>query len=133
RVPHVELDPECLPAGDEATADHEQGLDQTERDDQRGEQPELVAVVGTDRPVDHAPGDRDDRNLYGLRTGCEHDGQPKREPVRAQKTKQPDERAAVGRTRGWLAHRPTLAPGKTIAPVTILARFCCPWGKLSTI
>ncbi len=91
-VAHVVLDAECLPAGDEAPADHGQSAF-TEADDQDEDdvELELVAVVGLDRVVDDRGRDQDQRDRRALRGGRQEHRDDQRELVGAQEPEETGE------------------------------------------
>ena len=108
-APHVHLDVERLPAGDDPAAEHEQRSGDPENDDRRDGLPELVRVVVDERLVDHvAPGDPDQRDRAGLGAHGEDDRDDQPGAVGAEESEQPEEGRAVLRL---LCHRSNLAAG----------------------
>ena len=101
RVPHVELDAERLPPGDQPAPDHEQGLHEPDRDHRDDDQLERAPVVPLDRPPDRRSGQERDRDLRRLRGGREHGRDDERELVGAQEPEQAGEGAAI---RGRCVH-----------------------------
>jgi hypothetical protein len=96
-VPHVELDAERLPAGDEPAAHHQQRLRDSEADDDPDQGPELVAPLGNDRAVDHAARHPDEADRGRLGGDGEHDRDQQRPAVRPQEPDQAGERHPIGR------------------------------------
>jgi hypothetical protein len=95
-VTQVVLDPERLPAGDEAAADHEQRLDDADGDDQSDQEPQPVPVLLALELVDDEARQDEDRDRGRLRGDREHRRDDEREPVGAQEAEQAYERAAIG-------------------------------------
>jgi hypothetical protein len=109
RVPQIELDAERLPPRDQAAADHERRLHDAEAEDHPQQEPQLGAIVRSDRVVDDATGDGVERELGRLGAHREEDGDDQRDLVRLQEAEQARERAPVRRS-GPLLHPGTLAP-----------------------
>ena len=94
-LPHVHFDRERLFAGDQPAPGHESRARESESDDQPEEQPQLVVVVRTECPVDHALRHPDQRDLRTLRRDGEEDRNDERDSVRSQESEQSDEGPAI--------------------------------------
>src|SRR6188472_696053 len=85
RVSHVVLDAQRLPPGDEPAADHEQGLGETEPDNDPDQHPQHALVAWADGGIDDALGQPDEPDRGRLGTDREDDRNDQRPAVRAQK------------------------------------------------
>jgi len=92
---HVLLDPERLPAGDQAAADHERRLEDADNENCEDDPGERRRAATGLEPLDRLADEEDDRDRGRLR----EDGEDRRDEqgalVRSQEAEQTDERAAV--------------------------------------
>jgi hypothetical protein len=94
-VAHVVLDPERLPAGDDAPAHHRQGLHEADGQDEGDVQLELALVVRLDRVVDDRGSEQDECDRGPLRHRRKDHRDDQRELVGAQEPEEAGEGATI--------------------------------------